>query len=103
MARVGASLLAACGHPEWTAATDCEYVAHAVGLAKDPARLATVRASLRAGLQRSPLLDHTGQAARFGRALRECWQAWCRSRGPATSPALTPASEPDAVQLAPAR
>jgi len=80
MARVSASLLGACEHREWAAATAADYVACAVRLATDPAGLASIRANLRGELQRSPLLDHAGQAARFGDALRECWQNWCRTR-----------------------
>jgi protein O-GlcNAc transferase len=74
-ARVGVSLLHAVGHPEWIAQSDAEYVAKAVALAADPARLTAMRATLRAEMSRSPLLDHAGQAARFGTALRQLWQA----------------------------
>ncbi|MBI2815142.1 MAG: tetratricopeptide repeat protein [Opitutae bacterium] len=85
MARVSASLLAACGHPEWVAVDEENYVAAAVRLAGDRARLAEIRAGLRDDLRRSALLDHAGQARRFGDALRECWQAWCR-RSPRAAP-----------------
>jgi predicted O-linked N-acetylglucosamine transferase (SPINDLY family) len=80
MARVGASLLHAVGHPELIAADADDYVARAIRLASDPAQLAVLRAGLRGDLQRSPLLDHAGQAARFGAALRGCWQNWCATR-----------------------
>jgi predicted O-linked N-acetylglucosamine transferase (SPINDLY family) len=49
----------------------------ALALAGDPARLSAVRQSLRREMTASPLLDHAGQAARFGAALRSCWTAWC--------------------------
>jgi len=78
MSRVGVSLLTAAGHPEWVAATADEYVRIAVELAGDRAKLATLRQALREDMQRGPLLDHAGQAARFGAALRECWMEWCR-------------------------
>jgi len=80
VSRVGASLLRAAGHPEWIAADDGQYVRIAAGLASDPVRLAALRRGLRAQMERSPLLDHAGQAAHFGRALRSCWQEWCGSR-----------------------
>ena len=83
MSRVGASLLAAAGHPEWVATNREDYVGRAVKLAEDSGRLATIRAGLRRNLERGPLLDHAGQAARFGAALRACWQNWCRKQ-PAT-------------------
>jgi len=76
-ARVGASLLAAAGHPEWTASSADDYRRIAVALAEDPARLTALHAGLRDALRGSVLLDHAGQAARFGAALRDCWRAWC--------------------------
>jgi|CXWL01.1.fsa_nt_gi predicted O-linked N-acetylglucosamine transferase (SPINDLY family) len=81
MARVGASLLAACNHPQWAASDEEAYVATAVGLAADLTRLAVLRAGLRDDLRRSALLDHAGQAKRFGEALRVCWATWCRRSG----------------------
>ena len=75
--RVGTSLLTAAGHPEWCARDGDDFVRIAVALAGDPARLSAVRQSLRRELASSPLLDHAGQAARFGAALRACWSAWC--------------------------
>ena len=48
-------------------------VARAVALATDHSRLTTLRAGLRAEMQRSPLLDYAGQAARFGDALEQAW------------------------------
>jgi protein O-GlcNAc transferase len=85
VARVSASLLEAVGHPEWIAATPDDYVRLAVGLASNPARLAEIRAALRGELQRSPLLDHAAQSARFGAALRQCWQEWCATRSVSTA------------------
>jgi predicted O-linked N-acetylglucosamine transferase (SPINDLY family) len=81
MSRVGVSLLAAAGHSEWVATTPDDYVRIATSLAGDAGKLAGVRGALRDDLRRGPLLDHTGQAARFGAALRECWRAWCRRAG----------------------
>jgi protein O-GlcNAc transferase len=75
--RVGVSLLHAVGHSEWIAHDDADYVAKAAALAADPARLAAARAALREEMRRSPLLDHAGQAGRFGAALRQVWREWC--------------------------
>jgi len=75
--RVGTSLLAAVGHPEWCAGDEDEFVRVATALARDPVRLAALRTSLRGEMAASPLLDHPGQAAKFGAALRACWAAWC--------------------------
>lgn len=79
-ARVGASLLHALGHSEWVADDADGYVALAAALASDRSRLAALRAGLREEVRRSPLLDHAGQAERFGAALRQCWAAWCETR-----------------------
>jgi len=76
-ARVGASLLTAVGHPEWCARDADDFVRLASALALDPARLSAARRSLRSEMEASPLLDHAGQAAKFGGALRACWTAWC--------------------------
>lgn len=76
-ARVGVSLLTAIGRPEWIADTPDDYVRVAAAVAADRAGLAATARGLRAELQRSPLLDHEGQARRFGAALRACWREWC--------------------------
>ena len=95
MSRVGASLLTAIGHPEWVAASTDDYVACAIGLVSNPERLSRLRAGLRPEMQRSPLLDHVGQAVRFGLAIRECWQEWCRKNR--AEQATTPAVECEPV------
>lgn len=84
-ARVGCSLLTAVGHPEWIAASTEDYIRLAAGLASDRSALARFRSGLRAEMQASPLLDHAGQAARFGAALRECWQQRCAREVVATA------------------
>ena len=60
MSRVGVSLLRTVGHPELVASSDEEYIRLAVALARDPARLSTLRSSLRCQMMASPLLDQTG-------------------------------------------
>ncbi|MBX3358547.1 MAG: tetratricopeptide repeat protein [Phycisphaeraceae bacterium] len=82
--RVGESLLLAAGAPAgdnplgWLVAdTEEAYLQIAADLATDRARLKSLRASLRAAMQSSPLRDEAGFAARFGAALRSAWHAWC--------------------------
>ena len=70
--RVGVSLLAACGHSEWVAVEEDDYVRLAVDLAKDPARLVAIGQGLRDGFMAGPLLDHAGQAKRFWAAVTGC-------------------------------
>ncbi len=91
VSRVSGSLLAAAGHPEWIAQTPDEYVRICTELAADRAKLAAIRAGLRDDMRRSRLLDHAGQSARFGDALRNCWAEWCGSRGGSTSRQEVPA------------
>jgi predicted O-linked N-acetylglucosamine transferase (SPINDLY family) len=80
---VGASLLAAVGHPEWVASSPAEYAGIAAGLAADGDRLGALRSCLRAEMARSLLLDHAAQARNFGGALRSCWEKWCAAGEPA--------------------
>jgi len=91
--RVGASLLRAVGKPEWVAGSQAEYVGIAAGLAADRERLRRDSAGLRGSLRASPLLDHGGQAARFGGALRACWARWC-ARGNEPGPEQPGSPEP---------
>ncbi len=63
--RVGVSLLTACGHPEWIAADEDEYVRIAAGLAS------AVPAPRRRLLAGAPA-DHAAQAGRFWSAVRVC-------------------------------
>ena len=83
-ARVGVSLLHAVGHPEWVASDENEYVRTAAQLAADPVDPASVRTAM----QRSPLLDHAAQAARFGAALRACWVNGCERSASASHEAV---------------
>jgi predicted O-linked N-acetylglucosamine transferase (SPINDLY family) len=78
--RVSASLLHAIGRPDWVGASPEDYVRIATELAANRARLGEIRGGLRAEMQRSTLMDHTGQSARFSAALRQCWREWCAAR-----------------------
>lgn len=62
-ARVAASLLKAVGLEELVTRTERDYAELALSLAKDPAKLAAVRAKLQAGRMAAPLFD-TGQFTR---------------------------------------
>ncbi len=75
--RVGASLFTNIGVPELITASVDEYVARAVELAGDPARLAGLRASLRDRMIASPLCDAGAFAGRFEAAVRALWNRWC--------------------------
>ena len=92
VSRVGASLLAAVGHPEWVASGAEDYVRIATDLASNPQRLAAAKRGLRGELTRSAIMDHAGQARRFGDALRACWQGYCDQRAAAPVEAAAMAS-----------
>ena len=76
VARVGASLLTRCGLEDLVASDAAGYVAAAVGLAEDPARLAALRAGMRARLEASPLTDHRGFTRSVEAAFRTMWRSW---------------------------
>jgi predicted O-linked N-acetylglucosamine transferase (SPINDLY family) len=81
--RGGLTLLSNIGLPELVAHSVDKYIEIAAGLACDLPRLASLRASLRYRMQRSPLMD----APRFARAVeaayRAMWCRWCAQSGPA--------------------
>jgi predicted O-linked N-acetylglucosamine transferase (SPINDLY family) len=57
-----------------------EYVACAVSLVKDLERLASLRATLRDRLARSPLMDAPRFARNIEQAYRRMWTQWCRAQ-----------------------
>ncbi|WP_118185792.1 tetratricopeptide repeat protein [Paraburkholderia phosphatilytica] len=70
---MGEGILHHLGRTEWIAADEDEYIAKAIELATNPARLVALRASLRGELLASPLCD----APRFARKLEEAFaQMW---------------------------
>ncbi|MBA4137968.1 MAG: hypothetical protein C0518_11680 [Opitutus sp.] len=79
LSRVSASLLTALDRTEWIAPTRADYVRIAAGLAAQRDGLRATRAGLRDEMRRSALMDYSAQAARFGAALRRCWQSWCET------------------------
>lgn len=69
--RTGMALLTRLGHPEWIARDAQDYARIAVELARDPARRAALRATLRDEMKVSPL----GDAARFAARLDAAFAA----------------------------
>ena len=78
--RVGVSLLTNAGLPELIARDRDEYSRLAVQLAADVTRLADLRATLRARLAASPLLDAPRFARNVEAAYRAMWRQWCVER-----------------------
>ncbi|MCX7961082.1 MAG: tetratricopeptide repeat protein [Burkholderiales bacterium] len=81
VARVGASILSHAGLAELVAETPERYVEIALSLARDPGRLAALRAGLRTRLRASAMLDAQGFARQMEDAYRTMWRDWCTLRG----------------------
>ena len=79
--RVGSSLLHQVGLDELVAHSEEEYIECAAGLARDPERLALLRAELRERMAASPLCDARTFTHHFEQALRYMWRRWCREHG----------------------
>jgi protein O-GlcNAc transferase len=78
----GASILNAAGLPDLLAPDPGRYVEIAVALARDTARLATLRAGLRERVRQSALADGPGMARRLETAYRGMWRSWCMAGPP---------------------
>jgi protein O-GlcNAc transferase len=75
--RAGASLLRAAGHPELVAQDREDFVARAVALCGDPARLSLLRESLAAIRNGSPLTDGAAYTRGLEGLYRDAWGRWC--------------------------
>jgi predicted O-linked N-acetylglucosamine transferase (SPINDLY family) len=72
--RVAGSLLHAAGLPELVTTSAADYEALAMALARDPARLAALRARLRAARDTAPLFDTRGYTRGLEAALIAMWR-----------------------------
>jgi protein O-GlcNAc transferase len=68
------------GLPELVARAPEEFVRIAAGLAEDKSRLSSLRAGLRARMERSPLMDGARFTRNMEAAYRSVWRRWCSSR-----------------------
>jgi len=74
--RLSATMLSAVGLDELIATDSRDYIAKAVGLAKDPERRMRLRAGLRSRMAGSELCDGRGLAAALEAAYREMWRRY---------------------------
>jgi protein O-GlcNAc transferase len=74
--RYGGSVLRNLGLPELVTETDQAYVAAAIALANDPARLAHIRSTLRHTMQMSPITDGPAFTRNLEQAYRQMWHGW---------------------------
>ena len=77
VSRSASSILGTLGLRELIAATPEDYVARAVALAADPARLAAARQGLREKMRASPLMDEARFARDMEALYRQMWRAYC--------------------------
>ncbi|TAK91701.1 MAG: tetratricopeptide repeat protein [Burkholderiaceae bacterium] len=75
--RIGSSIVAMAGHPEWIVHSEAEYIEKNIALASDIDALANLRSTLRAQLQAGPLFDEAGYVRALEAAYRTIWQQWC--------------------------
>jgi len=76
VSRAGLSLLSSVGLGEMAASSEEDYVRIAAELAGDLPRLAELRATLRARMQASPLMDAPRFARNVEAAYRSIWKRW---------------------------
>jgi protein O-GlcNAc transferase len=77
--RVGASLLTRIGLEDMIAHTRDEYLSAAVALARDPARIAALRAGMRDRVAGSPLMGAGTFTRNLEQAYRSAWRNWCEN------------------------
>ena len=80
VARIGLSILMACGMPEFVAHTEADYVQLAADLAADLPRLAELRATLRGRMKASAFMDGPRFAKNVEQAYRQMWRKWCAKK-----------------------
>ena len=91
VSRAGLSQLSNLALQELAAFSEDDYVGIATRLAGDLARLAELRATLRARMESSPLMDAAGFARNVETSYRQMWQTWCAEQTAASSaPPLAP-------------
>jgi predicted O-linked N-acetylglucosamine transferase (SPINDLY family) len=80
--RAGLSQLTNLGLTELIASTADQYVRIVGELAEDRPRLSRLRATLRARMQASPLMDAPRFTRNIEAAFRVMWQRWCATHTP---------------------
>lgn len=84
-ARVSSALLGAAGLDELITETPEAYVRRAIDLARDDARRAEYRATLRERLRTSAVCDGPGAARRFEGLIRAAWREACSAANNSSS------------------
>jgi predicted O-linked N-acetylglucosamine transferase (SPINDLY family) len=79
VSRSAASLLATLGLADWVAPSPDAYVALAAQKAGERAALGALRATLRARMKASALMDEARFARNLEAAYRRFWRDWCQN------------------------
>jgi predicted O-linked N-acetylglucosamine transferase (SPINDLY family) len=79
VSRVTSSLLTAAGLTDFIATSEDDYLSRCLALAKDPARLAALRAAQREKVAKSPLCDGPAFVRTLESRYRDLWTRWCES------------------------
>ncbi len=77
LARQSEGMLRALGMDDWVAASEADYLARAIRLAKAGETLQGLRSSLRERVETSPLMNALQFAADLEAAFRAMWMRWC--------------------------
>ena len=75
--RIGMSLMSNLGLPEWAVQDEQAYEDKAVAFAQDIATLVSLRGTMRARMQGSPVMDEAGFARDVENAFQNMWYRWC--------------------------
>ncbi|HVT80891.1 MAG TPA: hypothetical protein VHM90_09555, partial [Phycisphaerae bacterium] len=78
--RAGVFLLSNVGLEDLIAQSPEEYLQKAAALAADPARLASLRETLRPRIRQSPLVDIARYTRHVEAAFRQMWHTWCQQK-----------------------
>ncbi|MCX7276622.1 MAG: tetratricopeptide repeat protein, partial [Burkholderiales bacterium] len=95
--RIGSAILQGLGRPEWIAQTEDAYIEKVVALAADLPALARLRATLRAEMQSSPLMDEVGFARQVEQAYAQMFARWTADVEPGTLEATPPVATMEAL------
>ena len=76
--RIGTSLMTNLGLPEWVSQSEQEYEDKAVAFAQDISALDSLRCSMRARMQASPVMDESSFANDVENAYQDMWLTWIK-------------------------
>jgi predicted O-linked N-acetylglucosamine transferase (SPINDLY family) len=82
LSHVGETIAHNCGHPEWIAEDEEQYILKAIQLASNPNTLQNLKLHLRQQLPQQPLFNSTTFAQHFQKAMQRMWSLSTRHKWP---------------------